>query len=120
MSAVRLRAQDGQVAIEFLGTIFLVLIAALVAWELALGGWAAVGAANAARTAARAYSRTGDVSSAEADGRDSLSGDGLGTGASVVVSGGKATVTVDVPLVVPGFASPLQLPAATAVIPYTG
>ena len=61
--APRRAGEEGQVAIEFLGTIFLVLLAGLLAWQLALAGWSAVGAANAARTAARAYSRTGDAGS---------------------------------------------------------
>jgi Flp pilus assembly protein TadG len=116
----RLRSQHGQVAIEFLGTVFLVLIAAMVAWELALVGWSAVGAANAARTAARAFSRTGDTASAEADGRAALQDDWLGAGSSVTVNGGKATVVVSVPLVIPGLTSPLRLPAATASMPHTG
>jgi hypothetical protein len=100
--------------------VFLVLIAAMVAWELALVGWSAVGAANAARTAARAFSRTGDTASAEADGRAALQDDWLGAGSSVTVNGGKATVVVSVPLVIPGLTSPLRLPAATASMPHTG
>lgn len=115
-----LAAEQGQVAVEFLGTIFLVLIAALLAWQLALAGWSAVGAANAARTAARAYSRTGDAGAAQKDGQDSLNGDGLGAGSSVTVAGGKASVVVKVPLVFPGLASPVTLPAATASMPHTG
>jgi membrane-associated protease RseP (regulator of RpoE activity) len=113
-------AEEGQVAVEFLGTIFLVLLAALLAWQLALVGWSAVGAANAARTAARAYSRTSDASNARADAQKSLDGDGLGTGSSVSVTDGKASVVVKVPLVFPGLASPVALPAATASMPHTG
>ena len=113
-------AEEGQVAIEFLGTIFLVLLAGLLAWQLALAGWSAVGAANAARTAARAYSRTGDAGSAQKDGQDSLNGDGLGAGSSVSVTDGKASVVVKVPLVFPGLASPVTLPTATASMPHTG
>ncbi len=118
--APRLVAQQGQVAVEFLGTIFLVLLAAMVAWQLALVGWSAVGAANAARTAARAYSRTGDNASAQSDGEQSLQGDGLGAGSNVTVNGGKATVTVTIPLLIPGLASPFALPATTAYMPHTG
>jgi hypothetical protein len=119
-AARRLAAEQGQVAIEFLGTIFLVVLAGLLAWQLALAGWSAVGAANAARTAARAYSRTGDAQSAENDGKTSLVNDGLGAGSSVSVSGEKATVVVKVPLVFPGLASPITLPPATATMPHTG
>jgi hypothetical protein len=97
-----------------------VLLAALLAWQLALTGWSAVGAANAARTAARAYSRTGDAGSARADAQKSLDGDGLGAGSSVNVTDGKASVVVKVPLVFPGLASPVTLPPATASMPHTG
>ena len=112
-----------------IGTTGLLLFAALVAWQLALAGWSAVAAANAARTAARAYSRTGDLVSAENDGKDSLSGDGLLTGSSVKVTpggigpggqaGAHADVVVSIPIIVPGIASPITIPA-TADIPRTG
>jgi hypothetical protein len=125
----RLRSERGQVAIEMIGTTGLLLFAALVAWQLALAGWSAVAAANAARTAARAYSRTGDAQSAKADGEDSLRGDGLLTGSSVTVTGGqislggkadaRADVVVSIPLIVPGLASPITIPAS-ADIPRTG
>ena len=121
MRAAHLATEDGQVAVEFLGTIFLVLLAALIAWQLALAGWSAVGAANAARTAARAYSRTGDAGAAQKDGQDSLDGDGLGAGSRVTVTDGKASGVVKVPLVIPGvLASPVTLHAATASMPHTG
>jgi hypothetical protein len=120
--SARLRSEHGQVAIEMLGTTWLLLLAGLVAWQLALAGWSAVGAANAARTAARAYSRTGDAASAEGLGKQSLQDAFLGTGSSVHVSGGSdahAAVEVSVPIIVPGLASPITIPAS-ADIPRTG
>jgi len=118
----RLRSERGQVAIEMLGTTGLLVLAALVAWQLALAGWSAVGAANAARTAARAYSRTGDIASATALGKQSLQNDFLDTGSSVVVSGqsdARADVVVSVPIIIPGVASPIKIPVS-ADMPKTG
>ena len=118
----RLRGERGQVAIEMLGTTSLLLLAALVAWQIALIGWSAVGAANAARTAARAYSRTGDATSAKADGEQSLQDDFLGAGSTVNVSGtsdARADVVVSIPIVFPGITSPITIPAS-ADMPKTG
>lgn len=114
-----MRSQTGQATIEFAGTIGMVLVAALAAWQLALAGWSAVGAANAARTAARAYSRTSDDSAAVADGKQSLRGDGLGPGSSVRINGQTATVIVKIPIVFPGIASPIPI-TETADMPSTG
>jgi hypothetical protein len=124
----RVRSERGQVAIEMLGTTGMLLLAALVAWQLALAGWSAVGAANAARTAARAYSRTGDEASAEALGKRSLQDDFLGAGSSVQIhqlqdpdgnSYGRADVVVDIPIIVPGLNSPIPV-SASASMPTTG
>jgi hypothetical protein len=118
----RLLSERGQVAIEMLGTTGLLLLAGLVAWQLALAGWSAVGAANAARTAARSYSKTGNATSAQNDGRQALKDDFLGTGSSVQVSGttdARADVQVSVPIIIPGFASPIKIPAS-AEMPKTG
>ena len=118
----RLRSERGQVAIEILGTTGLLLLAALVAWQLALAGWSAVGAANAARTAARSYSRTGDAASAQADGQKALKDDFLSSGSSVHISGttdARADVVVSVPIIVPGLSPPIRIPAS-ADMPKTG
>lgn len=123
-----LRSARGQVAIEMLGTTWLVLLAALVAWQLALAGWSAVGAANAARTAARDYSRTGDSAGAKSLGETALQNDYLDAGSTVTVGDqtangvtyAHADVVVSVPIIVPGlFHSPITIPAS-ANIPKTG
>jgi Flp pilus assembly protein TadG len=114
-----LRSQSGQATVEFAGAIWMVLLAGLAAWQLALAGWSAVGAANAARTAARAYSRVGDEVQAAKDAHQSLQGDGLAAGSNVTISGGTATVVVKIPLVFPGIASPIPI-TETADMPYTG
>jgi hypothetical protein len=50
----RLREQTGQAAIELVAAVPFVVLAGLVAWQLALAGHAAWLTANAARVAARA------------------------------------------------------------------
>ena len=109
--AAALRGERGQASIEFTGTIWLLVLAGLIAWQLALVGWTAVSGSNAARTAARAYSKSGDAGDAEADGEQSLSGDGFtGKVSDVRVSGETANVYVDVPILVPSvFSSPITL-----------
>jgi hypothetical protein len=78
-----------------------------------------VSADNAARTAARLYSRTGDTAEAQKDGTQSLSGV-LKTGSSVTVdTTGKATAKIDIPVVFPGLTSGVVL-TRTAVLPQKG
>jgi hypothetical protein len=114
----RLRSQSGQSIIEMGGTLTWLLLAALCAWQLALAGWTAVSAANTARTVARLYSREQDQGHAHDEGMRSLSSDGLGTGASVDLEGGKWVVTAKIPIVFPGIPG---LPITqTAAIPTTG
>jgi hypothetical protein len=116
----RLRSASGQATVEFAGTIWLVGLAALAAWQLALAGWSAVGAANAARTAAREYSRVSNATQAQQDATQSLQGDGLGAGSSVTVNAnGITTVIVKVPLVFPGIPSPIKI-TESADMPSTG
>jgi len=50
----RLSDQQGQAAVEFVATVPFVLLACLVAWQLALVGHVAWSAASAARSGARA------------------------------------------------------------------
>lgn len=123
MRAIRARlkrSESGQVLVEYAGTIWLVVLAALAAWELALIGWTAVTAANAARTAARAYSRVGDQTLAVQDAHDSLSGDGFSKGTRVWFVGERAYVQVRIPIVLPWLPSPLPPITQTADMPSTG
>ncbi len=119
MRRVRVRSSAGQATVEFAGAIWLVIFAALAAWQLALAGWSAVGAANAARTTARAYSRVADQASAVNDGQQSLQGDGLAAGSSISLANGTATVIVKIPIVFPGISSPIPI-KETAAMPSTG
>lgn len=122
MTLSRLRCERGQVAIEFAGTAWLLVVAGLIAWQLALVGWTAVSASNAARTAARANSKVGDAPSAEADGRQSLQENGFTSDtSSVTMSGETATAVVKLPILVPGLTWlewPISL-TETATMPST-
>lgn len=108
-------------AIEFAGTAWLLILAGLIAWELALIGWSAVSASNAARTAARVYSKSGNAAGAEADGRQSLAGNGFKPDtSSVSVAGETANVTVNIPILIPELiTSPLPI-HESATLPGTG
>jgi Flp pilus assembly protein TadG len=114
------RHQSGQATIEFAGTISLLLIAALSAWQLALVGWTFVQAANTARTVARLYSREGNTSDAQQEGIDSLKSDGLGSGASVQQVGNQWRVVTYVPIVLPGFHIDALKVTRNSTMPVTG
>ena len=115
-----LSENSGQATIEFAGTVWILVAAVLIAWQLALVGWSANAAANAARTAARAYSRTGDAGQSAADGVQSLSSDGFNPGAvHVSFSGSEAAVSLKMPLIVPWIQIPVNL-TAHATMPHTG
>ena len=102
MRAARpLRTERGQASVELLGILPLLLIAALLVWQLLLAGYAVTSAENAARNASRAESR-GDNGVDAA--KDSLSF-GLHKNAEVRIEGEKATVRVRVPIVAPGIDS---------------
>jgi Flp pilus assembly protein TadG len=57
----RAREQSGQASIEFVGSLVLILFAALAMWQLLIVMWAYNETSNAARTAARVESRGGDT-----------------------------------------------------------
>jgi hypothetical protein len=121
---LRLRSESGQASLEIAGTIAWLLIAGLFAWQLALIGWTAVSANNAARTASRLVSRGVDANQAKQAGEKSLSGGFLQSNASVTVDPNtdKATVSVPIPIVLPGL-TPFKKNFAiteSAEMPYTG
>ncbi|MFD3355093.1 TadE/TadG family type IV pilus assembly protein [Streptomyces fradiae] len=97
----RPRPDRGQAAIEFVGWIGFLLIAALAAIQLGIVAYAAQQAGTASRAAARVASQGGDGASA---GRAAMSG-WLADGASVSAPAGSedvtATVTVRIPTVLP-------------------
>ncbi|MFJ9415944.1 MULTISPECIES: TadE/TadG family type IV pilus assembly protein [unclassified Streptomyces] len=98
----------GQVSIEFLGFLPVLLAVALAVVQLGLGAYAVQQAGTGARAAARTASL--DEADREADpaaaGRAAMSG-WIGKGATISVSGAgtgaaRATATVHIPSVIPG------------------
>jgi pilus assembly protein CpaE len=114
----RRHGEAGQATIEFAGMTFWILLAALFVWQAALVGWSFVSATNAARTAARLYSRTGDQSQAIQDAKKSLSGS-LSSNANIYFNGDRAEVSVPIPLFVPGL-NPGLTAHGDALMPHTG
>lgn len=97
----RLRSERGQASVELVGMLPLLLIAALLVWQLLLAGYAVTSAENAARNASRAEALGDDGREV---GEDSLSY-GLDEGAEVQIEGDRATVRVRIPIVVPGLST---------------
>lgn len=97
----RLRDERGQASVEFAGMLAWLLLTAFVVWQLLLVAWAFNSASNAARTASRVDGRGGDAVKA---GRAALS-PGLRDGAKIKMTGEQATVTVLIPIIVPGVRS---------------
>ena len=91
------RRERGTAAVEFMVLGPFVLLVAFLAWQLAVAGWAAASANEAARAAARAASLGQDPQQAA---RDALPG---GLGDDVSITGGRRgdgysyTVSVGVP-----------------------
>jgi Flp pilus assembly protein TadG len=114
----RVRCESGQATVEFAAMTFWLLVAAVFALQAGLVAWSFVSATNAARTAARLYSRTGDTQQASDDARKSLSGI-LSTGAQVDFNGDTAEVRVKIPLFFPLVHSGLGA-KGDAEMPHTG
>jgi TadE-like protein len=99
--AKRLSCQRGQASVELLGMLPLLLLGALLVWQLLLAGYAVSSAENAARNASRAEGLGQD---GERAARESLSF-GLERGSTVEIEGDRATVHVRIPIVAPGIDS---------------
>jgi hypothetical protein len=90
--------QRGQASVETVALLPVLLVAMLVCWQAVLAGWTAVSAAYAARAAARAE-LVGDPPSPAAAAAVPHS---MRAGMRVSETGGRVTVTVRVPAVIPG------------------
>ena len=109
MPSRRLRSQSGQASVELVGALPFVLLAGLVAWQIALAGHTAWLCAQAARAAARAEvvgrdaetaARSALPRSLERDLRVEAPGDG------------SVRVRLRMPLVVRGWRGPVTLGAS--------
>ncbi|MFG2987242.1 TadE family protein [Streptomyces sp. NPDC048258] len=94
---------EGQVAIEFVGTVPLILLLVAAVWECVLIGYAFSLAGNAADEGARAGAVTGDRGVCEAAAGKHISG-AWGMTAECGASGDiyKATVKLKIPVLHPG------------------
>lgn len=110
---MKARDEKGSAAVELVGMIPWLFLAALVAWQLLMAALTAVSAENAARAGSRAASLGGD---AEKAGRNALSS-WLRNGATVDVAGTRVEITVLIPIVVPVFSSDDFAITRTAEIP---
>jgi hypothetical protein len=90
--------QRGQASTELMGMIWMLLLVAFVVWQLLLAAWAVDQAANAARIASRVEARDGNADKAA---HWAVSG-GLRKGMKVVIDGETASVSVRVPIIIPG------------------
>src|SRR3954466_3652305 len=108
----RLSDQQGQAAVEFVATLPFVLLAGLVAWQLALVGHVAWNTANAARSGARAAVVGRDPTLAA---RSALP---RSVRSATRVSGGfgrRVHVSVPIPLVVYHWRTPLRVSASASL-----
>ncbi|MFI1712783.1 TadE-like protein [Streptomyces sp. PanSC19] len=105
----------GQVAVEFVGMVPLILLTLALLWQVVLVGYTYTLAGNAADEAARACA-VGDDGPAAArrhiDGAWSVSGGGCEQGGGMV----HVEVEVEVPVLVPGVGGLFKVPAAAGAI----
>lgn len=115
MSGLRARARDerGQASVELVGMLPFLVLAAMLVWQLLLVGYAVTSAENAARAASRVEARGG--SGVKAAKR--VVGGPLRQGITTKIDGGKATVRVRVPLLVPGVSSDSVVVSRDADLP---
>ena len=101
-----MRSESGQSTVEFAGSIVWLLLAGLFALQLAVVGWSAVSAGNAARTAARLVSRGDSQTDASQTAVQGLADRGL-TGdirfqTDSASGGNEAFAHVNIPPIFPG------------------
>lgn len=102
----RLRGEAGQASVEFLGALPLLVIAALLVWQLVLFGTVMTSAQNAARTGSRAASLHSDGTKAAYNALRPAFRDHADVSTA---PDGTVKVKVRVPLLVPGIPLPLSV-----------
>jgi hypothetical protein len=105
--------ERGQASTELLGMLWLMILCALIVWQLMLAAWATDQAANAARTVSRVQARHGDARKAASYAVSK----GLRRGLKVNVDGETAQVSVRIPIVVPGFGDDRLRATRSATLP---
>ena len=104
----RLADQAGQASAEVMGMIFWLLLVTVIIWQVCLAAWTYTQVSNAARTASRVEGRGGDPKKAA---KNALSTPLQKTIEKIKIDGDKATVTVRMPLLIPGLLTSDQLTA---------
>ncbi len=103
----RWRGDTGSASIEFLGFLPILILVALAAAQLGIAAYTAQQAGTAARAAARTASLDEPRTSPQAAGKAAMSGwlaDGAGISSGGCGGGeARATATVEIPSVIPGF-----------------
>jgi hypothetical protein len=109
------RDERGQASAELMGMLWWMFLCALVIWQVMLAAWATDQAGNAARTASRVAGRGGDGAKAA---RFALSA-GLRPHMKAEPEGEKWTVTVRIPILVPGLGVEPLTARRAATLPST-
>ncbi|MBD0711408.1 MULTISPECIES: TadE/TadG family type IV pilus assembly protein [unclassified Streptomyces] len=116
-----LRDDDGgQVAVEFAGMVPLILITLALLWQLVLVGYAYILAGNAADEAARAAAVGDDCGEAALRHLDGAWASGATPSCSRGGGLATATVSIDVPLLVPGLGGLFPVKAKAAAVDEEG
>jgi hypothetical protein len=95
----RLLDQSGQASAELMGMIWWLLLVTVIVWQVALAAWTYTQVSNAARTASRVQGRGGDPKKAA---KNALSTPLQKTVEKIKIDGDRATVSVRMPLLIPG------------------
>jgi hypothetical protein len=110
----RLRGrQEGSTSVELMGILPILLLGALAAWQILLVAMTVTSAENAARTASRAHATQGNAEGAGIRAMPQW----LRDGARVQMSGDKATVVVEVPIIFPGLRAGEMTVSRSAELP---
>ena len=104
----RLSDESGQASAEVMGMLFWLLLVTVIVWQVCLAAWTFTQASNAARTGSRVEGRGGDAKKAA---KNALSKPLQKTVKKIDVDGDKVTVTLKMPLLVPGLLSSDELTA---------
>jgi hypothetical protein len=95
----RLADERGQASAELMGMMVWLLLVTLIVWQVCLAAWTYTQVSNAARTASRVEGRGGDAKKAA---RNALAGPLQKSIKEIKIDGDRATVTVRMPIVLPG------------------
>ena len=112
----RLADERGQASAELMGMMVWLLLVTLIVWQICLAAWTYTQVSNAARTASRVEGRGGDGEKAA---RNALAGPLRKNIETIKIEGDRATVTVRMPIVLPGVMTTEKLTATrSAELPH--